>query len=85
MLRGVEGVAFLRRGVGLWLLGDEPMAFPRWINSPNSVGAFQVWHLCDEGLAPCDWLREALLLWHCCICALASPVERSDFGISAWS
>jgi hypothetical protein len=54
MLRGELEVALLRYFDDLWLLGDEPMAFPRLDNGPNSVGAFQVWHLCDEGLAPCD-------------------------------
>jgi len=53
--RGAEGVALLRKKGGLWILGDEPMAFPRWINSPNSVGAKIVWHFCVPLMAPCNW------------------------------
>jgi len=58
MLRGELEVALLRYFDDLWLLGDEPMAFPRLDNSPNSVGAEPTWHFCADWLAPCNWLGE---------------------------
>ena len=78
-------MAFLRCDDGLWLLGAVAMAFLRLAGDPNSVGAGFLWHFCANEMTPCDWLGEALLFRHCCVCALTSPVERSDFGISAWS
>jgi len=54
MLRGEGVLALLRSKDGLWLLGDEPMAFPRLDNSPNSVGAFAEWHFCEAKVTPCN-------------------------------
>jgi len=74
MLRGEGGLAFLRVCTGLWLLGGLFVAFLRDENGPNSVGAGFLWHFCANKVTPCDWLGEAFLFRHCCVCALASPV-----------
>jgi hypothetical protein len=78
-------LALLRSFNGLWLLGDEPMAFPRLDNSPNSVGAGFLWHFCANKVTPCDWLGRALLEWHFCAQLVSLPVERSTCSISAMS
>ena len=38
MLRGAEGLAFLRKRGGLWLLGATFVAFLQAFGGPNSVG-----------------------------------------------
>jgi hypothetical protein len=58
MLRGVEGVALLRKKGGLWLLGEDSVSFLIIFHGPNSVGAGITWHLCDFWMAPCNWLGE---------------------------
>ena len=78
-------MALLRSLGGLWLLGESILTFLRWLIDPNSVGALSVWHSCGNTVAPCNWLGGASLVWHCCVGMMALPLERSDFGISAWS
>ena len=74
MLRGEGVLALLRSLDGLWLLGGLFVAFLRDENGPNSVGAIFLWHFCECLMTPCDWLGEAFLFQHCCVCAFASPV-----------
>jgi len=83
MLRGERELALLRSFNGLWLLGALFVAFLRDENGPNSVGAGFLWHFCANKVTPCDWLGEAFLFRHCCVCALASPVGNCDQGIAA--